>query len=118
MTSHPFGGIHIDRIRIKASCTHVPTGKIMYFNDEEFGLIPSGATANQKALKDGGEKAYIRSKDINARTGMAQFIEIHCCPPLVLQKHNLFGHGNLQDYVYAILDLATKRLGIEPIFLC
>lgn len=104
--------IHIDKIRITAQWTHKPTGKPHYFDEEEFGLLPSGsATANQKTLKDGGEAAYIKSKGID-EAGMAHLVEIDCCPPLVLQKHNLFGHCVLQDYVYAILDLATKRLGL------
>lgn len=104
--------IHIDKIRITAQWTHKPTGKAHYFDENEDGLVPSGsATANQKALKDGGEAAYIKSKGIDDY-GVAHLIEIHCCPPLVLQRHNLFGHCVLQDYVYAILDLATRRLGL------
>jgi hypothetical protein len=104
--------IHIDKIRITAQWTHKPTGKAHFFDEEEFGLLPSGsATANQKALKDGGKMAYIKSKGID-EAGVAHLIEIHCCPPLVLQKHNLFGHCVLQDYVYAILDLAAKRLDL------
>ncbi len=106
--------IHIDRIRIKAPCSHKPTGKVMYFEEESIGaFVPSGATANLKGLKDGGKKAYVRSKEIDPSTGLATFIEIHCCPPLLLQKHNLFGHAVLQDYVYAILDLLTRRFEIE-----
>jgi len=105
--------VHIDKIRITAEWTHKPTGKPHYFDEEEFGLLPSGsATKNQRALVDGGDKAYIKSKGID-RFGVAHLVEIHCCPPLVLQRHNLFGHGVLQDYVYAILDLAAKRLGLE-----
>lgn len=104
--------IHIDRFRITAQWTHQPTGRPHYFDDEEFGLLPSGgATPNQKALIDGGKKAYIKSKGID-EFGMAHLVEIHCCPPLVLQKHNLFGHCVLKDYVYIILDLAAKRLGL------
>lgn len=104
--------IHIDKIRITAQWTHKPTGKPHYFDEEDFGLLPSGsATANQKTLIDGGKEAYIKSKGID-EFGMAHLIEIHCCPPLVLQKHNLFGHCVLQDYVYTILDLAAKRLDL------
>ena len=104
--------IHIDKIRITAQWTHKPTGKPHYFDEEDFGLLPSGsATANQKTLRDGGEEAYIKSKGID-EAGVAHLVEIHCCPPLVLQKHNLFGHCVLRDYVYAILDLAAKRLGL------
>ena len=104
--------IHIDKIRITAQWTHKPTGKVHYFDENVDGLVPSGsATANQKALKDGGEAAYIKSKGIDDNE-VAHLIEIHCCPPLVLQKHNLFGHCVLQDYVYSILDLAAKRLDL------
>jgi hypothetical protein len=105
--------IHIDKIRITAQWTHKPTGKPHYFDEGEFDIvIPSGsATANQKTLKDGGDKAYIKSKGID-EASVAHLIEIHCCPPLVLQGHNLFGHCVLQDYVYAILDLAAIRLGL------
>jgi hypothetical protein len=115
-THRQTANIHIDRIHIYAPCSHKPTGKVIYFDEDDLGMIPSAATANQKTLKDGGEKAYMRSKDISGRTGIASMIEIHCCPPKILQKHNLFGHANLQDYVYAILDIATKRVGIlvEP----
>ena len=106
--------IHIDRIRFTAPCTHKPTGKVMYFDEAELDeLIPSGATANQKVLKDGGEKAYVRSKSIDASNGLATMMEVHCCPPMVLQKHNLFGHADLKRYVYEIMDLLTKRLQIN-----
>lgn len=105
--------IHIDKIRILAPCYHRPTGRLAYFDDDAFGLVPVAASPSQKALKEGGERAYIRSKDVNSSTGMANMIEIHCCPPLVLQRHNVFGHQNLQTYTYEILDLATDRLGIE-----
>ena len=104
--------IHIDKICITAQWTHTPTGKPHYFDEDGLGVIPSGsATANQKALKDGGEQAYIKSKGIDDY-GVAHQIEIRCCPPLVLQKHNLFGHCVLQDYVFAILELAAARLGL------
>lgn len=104
--------IHIDKICITAQWAHTPTGKPHYFDEDELGLLPSGsATANQKALKDGGEQAYIKSKGIDDY-GVAHMIEIRCCPPLVLQKHNLFGHCVLQDYVVAILELAAARLGL------
>jgi hypothetical protein len=102
--------IHIDKICITAQLTHKPTGKPHYFDEDDLGLVPSGsATANQQALKDGGEEAYIKSKLIDDN-GMAHAIEIRCCPPLVFQNHNLFGHCVLQDYVFAILELAAARL--------
>jgi len=105
--------VHIDRIRITAPCTHRATGKIIYFDEGEFGMVAAGgATANQLTLKDGGDRAYVRSKEVGINE-IAYMLEIHCCPPQVLQKHNLFGHAVLKDYVYTILDLVTKRLNIE-----
>lgn len=105
--------IHIDKIRIQAPCYHKPTGRLAYFDEDALGMVPVASSPNQKALKDGGKRAYIHSKDVNGRTGMANMIEIHCCPPLVLQRHNVFGHQNLQTYAYNILDLATASLGID-----
>ncbi|KAB8050753.1 hypothetical protein GCN74_26775 [Janthinobacterium sp. FT14W] len=106
--------VHIDWIHIYAPCEHVPTGTLVYFDDKSVDhLVPTAAAANQKVLKDGGDEAHIRSKEINGRTGMASMIEIQCCPPKVLQNHNLFGHGDLQSYVYQILNLAAARLGIK-----
>lgn len=105
--------IHIDKIHIYAPCYHRPTGRLVYFDEDAFGLISVAASLRQTALKEGGERAYIRSKDVNGRTGMANMIKIHYCLPRVLQRHNVFGHQNLQTYTYEILDLATARLGIE-----
>ena len=113
-STHQTANVHIDRIRILAPCTHTPTGKTLFLDEESLAeLVPVGATANQLVLKDGGEKAYVRSKDIDSSTGKATMMEVHCCPPLVLQRHNLFGHGDLLRYAYQIMDLVTKRLGIN-----
>jgi len=109
---NPPTGIFIDKIRVKAPCTHIPFGKVLEYDDENLGLILVGATAIQTSVIEGGEKAYVRSKTISPVTGLAGFIEVHCCPPLVLQKHNLFGHNDLRAYVFEILNLVTWRLGI------
>lgn len=86
----------------------------MFLDDESLAeLVPMGSTANQHILKDGGAKAYVRSKEIDSSTGLATVMEVHCCPPLVLQKHNLFGHADLLRYAYEIMDLLTRRLSIE-----
>lgn len=109
--------VHIDWIHIYAPCEHTPTGTLMYFEDRNVDhMIPTAAGRNEKILKDGGvsgREAYIRSKEINGRTGVASMIEIQCCPPKLLQKHNLFGHADLQSYVYQILILAAARLKVK-----
>lgn len=84
----------------------------MLLDDPELGHVPVGATADRRALKHAGKDAYVRSKDIDSATGFASTLEIHCCPPLYLQKHNLFGHGNLPSYAYTIADLITLKRGI------
>jgi hypothetical protein len=115
---HPAGmdavNVHIDWIHIYAPCEHLPTGQLFYLDDDGLHqLVPTGATRNTKTFRDGCKKAYVHSKEINGRTGMASMIEVQCCPPKVLQRHNLFGHGDLQAYVYAILDYVTRRHGIS-----
>jgi hypothetical protein len=105
--------VHIDWITILAPLRHRPTGQPVYFDDETLGLVPMGATPNQQILKDGGKKARVHSKAIDPGSGMATLIEVQCCPPLVLQKHNLFGHKDLLRYAYEVMDLLTKRLSVE-----
>lgn len=108
-------GVFIDRFRIKAPCTHSPLGKVLTYFDEELGVdITVGATPVKRSLQDGYDSMYVRSKEFSRDGSFAYFIEIDCCPPKVLQRHNLFGHSELQDYVYEILDRVTCRLGIEP----
>ncbi|WP_321894612.1 phage/plasmid replication protein, II/X family [Paraburkholderia heleia] len=113
-TSNQQPGVFIDRIKIKAPCTHRPTGKVLTYFDEDLGVeITVGATAVKRALQDGYDAMQVRSKEFSKDGSLAYFIEIDCCPPKVLQRHNMFGHAVLQDYVYEILDRVTSRFGIE-----
>jgi len=106
--------IHIDKIRITADCTHNPFGRVWYFDAPDLGqVVPAnGASPTMLQLVEDGGRAQVRSTQIDDN-GLAHALEIHCCPPKVLQKHNLFGHSVLQDYVYVILDLVTKFLKID-----
>jgi hypothetical protein len=106
--------IHIDKIRITADCTHNPSGRIWYFDAPDLGqVVPAnGASPTMLQLVDDGGRAQVRSTQIDDN-GIAHALQIHCCPPKVLQKHNLFGHCVLQDYVYVILDLVSKYLKID-----
>lgn len=106
-------GVFIDGIRILAPCLHRPQGKHGQILDPDTGEITYGATAIQQSLEEGHGKVYIHSKQIDRRLGAARAILIDCCPPKVLQGHNVFGHAVLQDYVYEILDRVTFMLGIE-----
>ena len=106
--------IHIDKMRITADCTHSPSGRVWYFDAPDLGqVVPAnGASPTMLTLVDGGGRAHVRSTQIDDN-GLAHALEIHCCPPKVLQKHNLFGHSVLQDYMYVILDLVTAFLKID-----
>lgn len=112
-TCNQQSGVFIDGIRILAPCLHRPLGKHGQFLDPDTGEITYGATAIQQVLEDGHGKVYIHSKQIDRRLNAACAIIIDCCPPKVLQGHNVFGHAVLQDYVYEILDRVTRVLGIE-----
>lgn len=117
MFDHAIGnsqsGVFIDRIRITAPCLHLPCGKPIQISDPDTGEISFGATAIQQSLEDGNADVYVQSKQISHQLKAARAILVDCCPPKVLQGHNLFGHTVLQDYVYEILDRVTRALGIE-----
>ena len=112
-TCNQRSGVFIDGIRILAPCLHRPQGKHGQILDPDTGEITYGATAIQQSLEEGHGKVYIHSKQIDRRLGAARAILIDCCPPKVLQGHNVFGHAVLQDYVYEILDRVTRALGID-----
>jgi II/X family phage/plasmid replication protein len=45
--------------------------------------------------------------------GIATALEIDVCPPKLLQRHNIFGHSDLIDYVNRIFDVLTKKHQID-----
>lgn len=105
-------GVFIDRIRILAPCLHRPLGNRAEWTDPDTGLITHAAGGIQQALEEGHADVYVQSKQVSRELG-ARAILIDCCPPKVLQGHNVFGHAVLQDYVYEILDRVTRVLGID-----
>lgn len=98
---HPERGVHIDRIHITGPLNHVPLGELFYKAFDEYSTIPVGSEAIKPNTKKNPEDVYIRSKEVQSN-GMANMLEIDCCPPKILQGHNFFGHADLMDYVYAI----------------
>jgi hypothetical protein len=104
--------VHIDKIHIYADCYHEAFGDLFYFDDLDGDVIPGAAAKVEGNLKEGGGSFFLRSKQIDS-DGMGHSLELECCPPKVLQKHNLFGHCNLIYYVYTLLDLITRRKGIS-----
>lgn len=100
--------IHIDRIHVSGPCTHKPIGRVIYGYDEQVGLVALGA----RTQTTGADVAIIQSKKVQDKD-VANVLEIHCCPPKVLQKHNVFGHSSILDYIYQVFDLLTRKHGIE-----
>ena len=95
--------IHIDKITITGPCTHKPIGKVFFGYDESVGFVPAGSRPKMKQLKNGADKAFIHSTDVE-NEDVAYKLEIQVCPPKALQKHNVFGHSDIVDYIYAVFD--------------
>ena len=108
----PNAGVHIDKIHMTGPLTHKARGTLNYAYDEVKGVVPSHTFP--KKLKAGRTKdvVTIHSRDIDS-SGNAHKLEIQCCPPILLQRHNIFGHSSVLDYVNAIFDVVVKMLGIE-----
>lgn len=104
--------IHIDKIHVKGPCRHKPIGKVYFGHDEDFGYVAAGSRLTKKQLKKGADSAFVKSKKIED-DGLAYELEIHCCPPKVLQKHNVFGHSSLVDYAYAVFDHVAKAFDLD-----
>jgi hypothetical protein len=104
--------VHIDKIHMTGPLTHKPRGTINYINDEKAGLTPSHTFRKKIKSESNNEDIEIHSRDMDEK-GMAHKLEIHCCPPQVLQKHNIFGHSCVVDYVNAVFDQAILALGMN-----
>ena len=111
-TFPPNACVHIDKIHFSGPLTHKPRGTVNFTYDEELGLIPSHTYRNELKSGKKNEVVFIHSRDID-EDGAAHKLEIHCCPPKVLQQHNLFGHASVVDYVNAVFDVVLKLLGLD-----
>lgn len=106
------GHIHIDRIKVNGPMEHSPIGELFYKAVGEEGfVVPVGSSAFKPKSKRKLADVYTRSKDVQD-DGKALMLEIDCCPPKLLQKHNFFGHADLLDYTYAVFDLQTRKHGL------
>lgn len=106
------GHIHIDRITVNGPLEHQPIGETFYWKDPIAGVIAAGASAytpkrRRNPLPD---DLYIKSSDIQSNE-MAYRLLFNCCPPQQLQGHNIFGHGDLLDYVNTILERQLAKHG-------
>jgi hypothetical protein len=107
------GHIHIDRMRISGPLEHVPLGEVFYRDSplEDDTVIAAGASALRPSKRGNPSDVYVRSKDVQP-DGKAYKLEIDCCPPMLLQRHNFFGHADLIDYCYRIFDQVTREQGL------
>lgn len=107
----PRRGIHIDRIHVTGPLHHAPLGELFYKAIDDQTVVPVGSQAVKPNRKKNPEDVYIRSKEVQ-QDGMANMLEIDCCPPKILQGHNFFGHADLLDYVYAIFCKQVEKFNL------
>lgn len=111
------GHIHIDRFTLNGPLNHDPLGELFYSFSDLLGHVVAGASAYtpKRRKNPRPDDIYIKSSMVNDQ-GTAQRLLFDCCPPQILQGHNVFGHGNLLDYGYAIFlgQLAKHGLTATP----
>lgn len=94
-------------------CEHQAIKQLWFGLDPETrALNHCGASEENVSLIEGASTVKVCSKGVRQDGGATQ-LEIECCPPKVLQRHNVFGHSSLQDYVLGVADLVTDQLGIK-----
>lgn len=107
----PRRGVHIDRIHVTGPLNHKPLGELFYKAIDDQTVVPVGSQAVKPNAKKNPEDVFIRSKEVQ-HNGMANMLEIDCCPPKILQGHNFFGHADLLDYVYAIFCKQVEKFDL------
>lgn len=104
--------VHIDKIKVVGPCHHVLLGRKHYRADPALGIVLSGAYGLTFPLRPGGGTVTVTSRQPSG-DNYAGCLEISCCPPKVLQRHNVFGHGALMAYIAEIFERVVQHLGIE-----
>ncbi len=104
--------VHIDWIIVQGPCHHALLGSKHYRGVPDLGIVPSGAYGLTFPLRSGGGTVTVTSR-MPSGGNYAGCLEISCCPPKVLQRHNVFGHGALMAYVTEIFERVIQHLGIE-----
>lgn len=106
------GHIHVDRITVTGPLNHKPVGALFYKAFDEDSVVPVGASAFKPRRKRNSDEVYVHSREVQSN-GRAYMLEIDCCPPKILQKHNFFGHSDVLDYTYAMFDHQTRKHGLN-----
>lgn len=109
---HPLQTVHIDRIDIGGHLTHEPLGHIFY-GLEDGEPVALGSSAVKPQPSKNAEDVYVRSRHIEGADELATWLEFNCCPPQILQGHNVWGHADMQDYVTAILDRIVAKFPLK-----
>ena len=110
------GGVHIDRLKVTAAIDHQPLGDLFYKDHPDYGnyTVASQAVGTDAKRKyDDSGYYFARSMQVRGRESAYELCT-ECCPPKQLQGHNFFGHADVQDYAYTILDMASRRHGLTP----
>lgn len=111
------GHIHIDRITVTGPLNHEPIGPLFFKEvPDSFGLgelLPAGSQAYKPTVRKTPQAndIFAHSKLVSA-DGSAQKLSFDCCPPQVLQGHNLLGHSDLAAYVYEIFKRQLDHHGL------
>lgn len=104
-SSNSHGHIHIDRFTLNGPLEHDSLGEKFYVYDDLLGqMVVAGASAHSPKRRKNPRPGdiFIKSSVFGSHDERANRILFDCCPPQVLQGHNVFGHGNLLDYGYAV----------------
>lgn len=110
----------IDRIRVKGPLPHKAIGEAVQMKDKKQpGKLKH--FRNRKPLKGGKLLATVNVRSKEVHGNKAAEIEFDCCPPKVLQGHNLFGSSDLLGLVYDTLlaiiehaELAVDDAALQP----
>ena len=107
------GHIHIDRITVNGPIEHEPLGELFYRLDPTVGVVPAGASAYTPKRRKNPlpDDLFIKSSEVQANE-LAYRLLFNCCPPQILQGHNVFGHSDLLDYTYAIFTRQLEKHGL------
>ena len=84
----PLQIVHIDRVAIGGHIVHRPIGHLFYamYDGEP---VAAGASAFKPQRRTKAEDVYVRSRHIEGANEQATWLEFNCCPPQILQGHNV-----------------------------
>ena len=103
------GFVHIDGLKVILPCVHRSLGSEKWkLLDSDTGEIRLAASRQTGSLDYNESKYFVHSKKVQP-DGAALELELDICPPKMLQRHNVFGHNNLIQYVLQAMDKLVKE---------